>query len=87
MVVLGSLGCKITSILIKESDIYISLSLPSKSELKDWDFAAPEAILKASGGAIINLDIKDLTNTKSNLETKGIIIASNNKQTHGKVCS
>ena len=87
VVVMGSVGCKITSILRGESDIYISLSLPGKSAPKDWDFAAPEAILKAGGGAITNLDNKDLIYMKSNFEQKGIIIASNNKQTHGKVCS
>ena len=87
VVVMGSVGCKITSLLRGESDIYISLSLPGKSAPKDWDFAAPEAILKAGGGAITNLDIKDLIYMKSNFEQKGIIIASNNKQTHGKVCS
>ena len=87
VVVMGSVGCKISSILRGESDIYISLSLPGKSAPKDWDFAAPEAILKAGGGAITNLDIKDLIYMKSNFEQKGIIIASNNKQTHGKVCS
>ena len=87
VIVMGSIGCKITSLLRGESDIYISLSLPGKSAPKDWDFAAPEAILKAGGGAITNLDIKDLIYMKSNFEQKGIIIASNNKQTHGKVCS
>ena len=60
VVVMGSIGCKITSLLRGESDIYISLSLPGKSAPKDWDFAAPEAILKAGGGAITNLDNKDL---------------------------
>ena len=49
---MGSVGCKIASIIRGESDIYISLSLPGKSSPKDWDFAAPEAILKAAGGAI-----------------------------------
>ena len=87
VVVIWSVGCKIASLLRGESDIYISLSLPGKSAPKDWDFAAPEAILKAGGGAITNLDIKDLIYMKSNFEQKGIIIASNNKQTHGNVCS
>tara|TARA_Y100000991_G_scaffold131837_1_gene99352 strand:- start:410 stop:1315 length:906 start_codon:yes stop_codon:yes gene_type:complete len=87
VVVMGSIGCKIASILRGESDIYISLSLPGKSAPKDWDFAAPETILKAGGGAITNLDIKELVYLKSNFEQRGIIIASNNKQTHRKVCS
>ena len=40
---MGSIGCKIASILRGDSDIYITLSLPGKSSPKDWDFAAPEA--------------------------------------------
>ena len=52
IVVMGSIGCKITSILRGESDLYLCLSLPGKSAPKDWDFAAPAALLKAAGGAI-----------------------------------
>ena len=66
VVTMGSIGCKIASILRGESDIYICLSLPGKSSPKDWDFAAPEAILKAAGGAIT-------------FEQGGIIVASNNE--------
>ena len=51
---------KLLQLLRGESDIYISLSLPGKSSPKDWDFAAPEAILKAAGGAITNLDNEEL---------------------------
>ena len=87
VVVMGSVGCKIASILRGESDIYISLSLPGKSAPKDWDFAAPEAILKAGGGEITDLYNRQLDYMKSKFEQRGIIIASNNKQTHEKVCS
>tara|TARA_B100000212_G_C27376083_1_gene534785 strand:- start:758 stop:1666 length:909 start_codon:yes stop_codon:yes gene_type:complete len=87
VIVMGSIGCKIASILRGESDIYISLSLPGQTSPKDWDFAAPEAILKAAGGAITNLDNEELTYGKLNFEQNGIIIASNNKQTHEFVCS
>ena len=84
---MGSVGCKIASIIRGESDIYISLSLPSHgSSPKDWDFAAPEAILKAAGGAITTLDNKDLIYSKTSYEQRGIIIASNNKKEHGKIC-
>ena len=84
---MGSIGCKIASIIRGESDIYISLSLPSHgSSPKDWDFAAPEAILKAAGGAITTLDNKDLIYSKTSYEQRGIIIASNNKKEHGKIC-
>ena len=86
VITMGSVGCKITSILRGESDLYICLSLPGKSSPKDWDFAAPEAILKAAGGAITNLDNEELSYGKSNYEQGGIIIASNNHLTHRSLC-
>ena len=86
VVVMGSIGCKITSIVKGESDIYICLSIPSKSSPKDWDFAAPEAILKASGGEITNLENKDLSYNNRKYEQNGIIIASNDKKTHASIC-
>jgi len=86
VIIMGSIGCKIASIVRGESDIYICLSLPGKSSPKDWDFSAPEAILKAAGGAITNLDNEDLSYGKSNFEQGGIIIASSKKQNHAKIC-
>tara|TARA_B100001057_G_scaffold119657_1_gene118352 strand:+ start:261 stop:1172 length:912 start_codon:yes stop_codon:yes gene_type:complete len=86
VIIMGSIGCKISSIVRGESDIYICLSLPGKSSPKDWDFAAPHAILKAAGGAITNLDNQDLSYGKSNYEQGGIIIASNNKLRHESIC-
>ena len=85
--VMGSIGCKIASIIRGECDIYISLSLPGKSSPKDWDFAAPEAILRAAGGAITNVDNEELSYGKSSYKQDGIIIASSNKQTHREICS
>ena len=84
--IMGSIGCKIASIVRGESDIYICLSLPGKSSPKDWDFAAPESILKTAGGAITNLDNQDLTYGKNSFEQGGIIVATNDKHTHGKIC-
>jgi len=86
VIIMGSIGCKIASIVRGFSDIYICLSLPGKSSPKDWDFAAPEAILKASGGAITTLDNRQITYCKSNFEHGGIIVASNNLATHKSVC-
>ena len=86
VVIMGSIGCKIASIIRGESDIYISLSLPDKSSPKDWDFAAPEAILKTAGGAITNLENEELCYEKPNFEQGGIIIASNNKKMHSELC-
>ena len=85
--VMGSIGCKISSILRGESDIYISLSLPGESKPKDWDFASPSAILTGAGGAITNLDNQELTYNKTNFEHGGIIVASNNYILHSKICS
>ena len=87
VITMGSIGCKIASIIRGESDIYISLSLPGKSSPKDWDFAAPEAILKAAGGAITNLDNQELIYGNSNFEHGGIIVASNNINTHEAICA
>ena len=84
--VMGSIGCKISSIVRGESDIYICLSLPGKSSPKDWDFAAPEAILRGAGGSITSLDNKELIYGKSNFEHGGIIVASNNINTHNDLC-
>ena len=85
--VMGSIGCKIASIIRGESDIYISLSLPGKSAPKDWDFAAPHALLKAAGGSITNLDNQELIYNNSNFEQRGVIIASSNRINHKIICS
>ena len=84
---IGSVGCKISSILRGESDIYISLSIPGQSSPKDWDFAAPESILKAAGGAVTNLNNDELTYGDLNYEKGGIIVASNDRENHRNICS
>ena len=84
--IMGSIGCKIASIVRGESDIYICLSLPGKSSPKDWDFAAPESILKAAGGAITNLDNQELTYGNTGFEQEGIIVATNDRKTHRSIC-
>ena len=86
-IVMGSIGCKVASIIRGDSDIYIALSLPGKTAPKDWDFAAPEAILKAAGGSITNVDNEDLVYGRTDLKHSGIIIASNNKENHKRICS
>ena len=84
--IMGSIGCKIASILRGESDIYICLSLPGQNSPKDWDFCAPEVILKAAGGEITNLDNNELRYGQSDFKQGGIIVASNNKLIHGSIC-
>ncbi len=86
VVTMGSIGCKIASIIRGESDIYICLSLPGKSSPKDWDFAAPEVILRTAGGAVTNLENEELCYEKHNFNQGGIIIASNNKKMHEEIC-
>ena len=61
--------------------------LPGKNAPKDWDFAAPEAILKAAGGEITNIDNEDLVYARTDLKHSGIIIASNNRRNHKRICS
>tara|TARA_B100000161_G_C33524309_1_gene402748 strand:- start:16 stop:918 length:903 start_codon:yes stop_codon:yes gene_type:complete len=87
VIIMGSIGCKISSLLRGESDIYLCLSLPGKSSPKDWDFAAPAAILKAAGGAITNIDNEELKYGELNFEQTGIIVASNNQHSHKGKCS
>ena len=84
--IMGSIGCKIASIINGESDIYICLSLPGKSSPKDWDFAAPESILKSAGGAITNLDNQELSYGEASFAQEGVIVATNNKNTHAAIC-
>ena len=84
--IMGSIGCKIASILRGESDIYICLSLPGESSPKDWDFAAPALALEAAGGAITNLNNQQLTYQNTNFEQGGIIVATSNYVTHNKIC-
>ena len=86
-IVMGIVGCKIASILRGESNIYICLSLPGKSSPKDWDFAAPDAILKNAGGSMTNLNNYELSYGRSNFEQGGIIIATSNKFSHKSICA
>ena len=53
---------------------------------KDWDFAAPAALLKAAGGAITSLENEDLVYNQPKFEQKGVIVASNSKHNHAKIC-
>ena len=84
--IMGSIGCKIASIVNGESDIYICLSLLGKSSPKDWDFAAPESILKAAGGAITYLDNHELTYGQKSFHQGGVIVATGNRNTHESIC-
>ena len=83
---MGSVGCKIASIIRGDSDVYICLSLPGEGSPKDWDFAAPEAILNAAGGKITKIDNGSLIYGQTGFEQGGLIIASNNHKRHKEIC-
>ncbi len=79
----GSVGCKIASILRGETDLYISLS--GKSAPKDWDMAAPEAVLLAAGGSFTHADGRVLLYNTGDIRQAGCLIASNGL-CHEKLC-
>lgn len=80
---IGSVGCKVASILRGESDVYISLS--GKTSPKDWDMAAPHALIEAAGGMLTHADGKNLIYQKTNFSQSGCLIASHGKS-HKKIC-
>ena len=80
---IGSVGCKIASILRGESDVYISLS--GKTSPKDWDMAAPHALIEAAGGLLTHGDGTDLTYKHPTFSQSGCLIASHGK-THKEIC-
>ena len=79
----GSIGCKVGTILRGDSDIYLSLS--GKSAPKDWDMAAPEAVLRAAGGELTHADLSPLLYNTGNLSQEGCLIASNGSN-HTLLC-
>lgn len=80
----GSVGCKIATILEQQSDVYISLS--GKSAAKDWDFAAPELILTEAGGQCSHFDGRPLTYNTGDVHQWGAILASNGPA-HTALCA
>lgn len=80
---IGSVGCKVGTILRGEADFYISLS--GKTAPKDWDMAAPEAVLRAAGGGFTHADGRPLSYNKDNYEQRGCLIVSHGKN-HDLIC-
>ncbi|KJH71816.1 3'(2'),5'-bisphosphate nucleotidase CysQ family protein [Aliterella atlantica] len=80
----GSVGCKIATIVEQKADVYISLS--GKSAPKDWDFAAPELILTEAGGQFTHLDGSPLQYNQGDVNQWGGIVASNGN-CHALICS
>ena len=80
---IGSVGGKVATILRGETDLYISLS--GKSAPKDWDMAAPEAVLRAAGGAFTHADGRPLTYNDGDVRQAGCLIASHGPA-HQQLC-
>ena len=77
---MGSVGYKVSSILKGEGDLYISYSEPGGTTPKDWDMAAPLAIIKGAGGYLTNeygQELKFLENNKFKQEEIMIIMSAN----------
>ncbi len=71
----GSVGCKIATIVEQRADVYMSLS--GKSAPKDWDFAAPELILTEAGGQFTHFDGTPLLYNQGDVSQWGGLMASN----------
>ncbi|MFZ9973172.1 MAG: inositol monophosphatase family protein, partial [Vulcanococcus sp.] len=80
---IGSVGGKVATILRGETDLYISLS--GKSAPKDWDMAAPEAVLRAAGGAFTHADGRPLSYNDGDIRQAGCLIASHGRS-HQQLC-
>ena len=80
---IGSVGCKVATILRGESDVYISLS--GKTSPKDWDMAAPHAVIEAAGGLFTHADGRSLNYENPNYSQRGCLIASHGKS-HKDIC-
>ena len=71
----GSVGCKIATIIEQKADVYISLS--GKSAPKDWDMAAPELILTEAGGQFTHFDGTPLMYNQGDINQWGGLMATN----------
>lgn len=80
---IGSVGGKVATILRGEADLYISLS--GRSAPKDWDMAAPEAVLRAAGGGFDHADGQPLLYNTGDVRQAGCLIASHGPA-HADIC-
>ena len=80
---IGSVGGKVATILRGETDLYISLS--GRSAPKDWDMAAPEAVLRAAGGQFTHADGRPLVYNTGDIRQAGCLIASHGPS-HAELC-
>ena len=81
----GSIGFKICSLLRNEGDIYISIS--DKTSPKDWDVAAPHSLIKNASCQFTYVSGDELSYQGKNFEQKGCLIASTLIESeHFKIC-
>jgi 3'(2'), 5'-bisphosphate nucleotidase len=80
---IGSVGGKVATILRGDADLYLSLS--GRSAPKDWDMAAPHAVLKAAGGCFTHADGRALTYNTGDVRQAGCLIASHGAA-HAELC-
>ncbi|NET71831.1 MAG: 3'(2'),5'-bisphosphate nucleotidase CysQ [Sphaerospermopsis sp. SIO1G2] len=80
---IGSVGCKVTTIVEQQADVYISLS--GKSAPKDWDMAAPELILTEAGGRFTHFDGRSLEYNTGDINQWGGLLASSSQE-HEILC-
>ena len=81
---IGSVGGKVATILRGETDLYVSLS--GRSAPKDWDMAAPDAVLRAAGGAFTHADGRPHSYTPGDVRQAGCLIASHGPA-HAELCA
>lgn len=79
----GSVGCKIATILEHRAEFYLSLT--TKSAPKDWDLAAPELILTEAGGQFTHFDLTPIEYNRADVAQWGGFLASNG-QDHAQLC-
>jgi 3'(2'), 5'-bisphosphate nucleotidase len=79
----GSVGCKIATILEGRADFYLSLT--TKSAPKDWDLAAPELILTEAGGRFTHFDLSPIVYNQADVAQWGGFLASTG-QGHDELC-
>ncbi|MDF0553223.1 3'(2'),5'-bisphosphate nucleotidase CysQ [Kamptonema sp. UHCC 0994] len=79
----GSIGCKIATIVEQRADVYIALS--GKSAAKDWDLAAPELIVTEAGGQFTHFDGTPLHYNQGDINQWGGMLASNGL-CHSELC-
>jgi len=72
LTVVRRLAWDAAAILRGDADLYVSLS--GRSAPKDWDMAAPEAVLLAAGGAFTHADGRPLLFNTGRLEQAGCLV-------------